>query len=343
MEIGVILGLKIKILQANNGDCFIFNVEELGLCFIVDCGYKITYNQQIRKNINKADFLIVTHYDQDHILGALPLLQDIPEKFQLSKIYANTPEVILSRLSWGPISIGQAISLDSLANESGVPISQLIKGESLKLSDECSLKVLSPREEDLEQYKMDIINHIEQSCGEATQISSGKFTPATVDDLFKTKDSVPSISCDLSNATSIAFILTYRNKNLLFLGDSHPDIIADTLEELGYSPAKKLRLEYVKLSHHGSKKNISKRLLSIISCSNFIVSTNGGSSKSRHPNPETLAKVAKLVDRNENDTITFLFNYSVNKIENKNGIMMSDLDKTKYKVVFLETNEVVVS
>ena len=337
------MGLKIRVLQANNGDCFIFNVEELDLCFIVDCGYKITYNQQIRKNINKADFLIVTHYDKDHILGALPLLQDTPNKFQLNRIYANTPEVILSRLSWGPISIGQAISLDFLANESDVPISPLIKGEYLKFSDECSLKVLSPREEDLELYKMDIINHIEKSCGTATQISSGKFSPATVDELNKRRDSVPSIACDLSNATSIAFILTYRNKNLLFLGDSHPDIIADSLEELGYSPSNMLRLEYVKLSHHGSKKNISKRLLSIISCSNFIISTNGGSSKSRHPNPETLAKLAKLVDRNGSDTITFLFNYPVNKIENKNGLMMSDLDKTKHKVVFLEANEVVIS
>jgi beta-lactamase superfamily II metal-dependent hydrolase len=343
LEIGAILGLRIRILQANNGDCFIFNVEELGLCFIVDCGYKITYNQHIKQKINKADFLIATHYDQDHILGALPMLQDTPEKFQLNKIYANTPEVTLSRLSWGPISIRQAISLEFLANESNVPISPLIKGESIKLSDECHLKVLSPREEDLVLYKRSIFNYIEQSKSTATQISSSKNSPLTIDELYKRKDCVPSIVSDLPNATSIAFILTYKNKNLLFLGDSHPEIIADSLEELGYGPSNMLELEYIKLSHHGSEKNISKRLLSIISCSNFIISTNGGSSKCRHPHPETLAKLVKLVDRNGSDTITFLFNYPVNKIENKNGSIMSELDKAKNKVVFLETNEVVIS
>jgi S-adenosylmethionine:diacylglycerol 3-amino-3-carboxypropyl transferase len=45
----------------------------------------------------------------------------------------------------------------------------------------------------------------------------------------------------------------------------------------------------VKLSHHGSKYNISDKLLKKINCKKYIISTDG--SIHSHPHKETLAKI----------------------------------------------------
>ncbi|MFW2154184.1 hypothetical protein ACG94Q_23560, partial [Acinetobacter gyllenbergii] len=68
------------------------------------------------------------------------------------------------------------------------------------------------------------------------------------DDKF---DSDPSIY----NGSSIAFILEVEDKAMLFLGDAHDQVVADNLRVLGYSDCNKIKLDLVKISHHGSQYN----------------------------------------------------------------------------------------
>ena len=111
------------------------------------------------------------------------------------------------------------------------------------------------------------------------------------------------------NGTSIAFILEYKGKKLLFLGDAHEDIIYKNLKELsnhGYL----LDFDLVKLSHHGSIKNISNRLLSLISSKKFLISTNGKGYE--HPSKITLAKIIM----SKRETLKELvFNYPLSVID----------------------------
>ena len=111
------------------------------------------------------------------------------------------------------------------------------------------------------------------------------------------------------NGTSIAFILEYKGKKLLFLGDAHEDIIYKNLNELsnnGYL----LDFDLVKLSHHGSIENISNRLLSLISSKKFLISTNGKGYG--HPSMITLAKI--IMSKRE-ALKELIFNYPLGVID----------------------------
>ncbi len=62
-----------------------------------------------------------------------------------------------------------------------------------------------------------------------------------------------------------------------------------------------MKLDAYKLSHHGSKKNNSSDLLRRVSCSTYLISTDG--SYSGHPDAEALARV--LVDGGSNPLLIF--------------------------------------
>ena len=56
-------------------------------------------------------------------------------------------------------------------------------------------------------------------------------------------------------------------------------------------PDGKLKVDLVKLSHHGSGGNTGPDLIEKIACKHYVVSTNG--SIYRHPYPETMAWIIK--------------------------------------------------
>ena len=58
----------------------------------------------------------------------------------------------------------------------------------------------------------------------------------------------------------------------LMLGDAFPNEIEAYLRGKGYSEENKLAVDFVKVSHHGSRNNISNTLLDIIDCVNYLIS-----------------------------------------------------------------------
>ncbi|MFL0075678.1 hypothetical protein V2858_14650, partial [Tenacibaculum maritimum] len=65
-----------------------------------------------------------------------------------------------------------------------------------------------------------------------------------------------------TNGSSISFIIEYKEKKMLFLADSQSNIICKNMNKLkdsGYN----LNFDLVKISHHGSNKNTSNKLLSL--------------------------------------------------------------------------------
>lgn len=114
-----------------------------------------------------------------------------------------------------------------------------------------------------------------------------------------------SMQHDLSitNGSSISLIVEYKNRQLLFLGDAHPEIITNNIHEKikeGLSPF----FELIKISHHGSKKNTSKELLELIDAPVYLISTDG----KRHNHPD-LTTLARIVGRENGPFRNLYFNY----------------------------------
>lgn len=75
--------MKITSFDAQNGDAFLINTR-CGANIIVDMGYPETYSKymskKIKEIINRGEFidlLIITHFDSDHIAGAISFISDI--------------------------------------------------------------------------------------------------------------------------------------------------------------------------------------------------------------------------------------------------------------------------
>ncbi|ENM3952563.1 MBL fold metallo-hydrolase [Vibrio cholerae] len=132
-----------------------------------------------------------------------------------------------------------------------------------------------------------------------------------------------------TNGSSIAFIIEHKKHKLLFLGDAHEDNVYEELTRLnanGYE----LDFELVKVSHHGSNNNISKRLLGLISSKRFLISTNG-----RHFHPD-LGAIAKIVDSGMRAEI--ITNYPHDKLET----FRASIAKQSQNVSFKTTNQIIV-
>lgn len=95
--------IKIHMLQAGSGDCFLVQIEpdtynEINI--LIDCGYN--YLRGIKEHLEriiskgkKIDRFIITHYDADHIQGALTLIKengkaDSPKLFPIEQVWLNT-------------------------------------------------------------------------------------------------------------------------------------------------------------------------------------------------------------------------------------------------------------
>ena len=99
------------------------------------------------------------------------------------------------------------------------------------------------------------------------------------------------------NKQSIALLLEDGVKRFLWMADAYPSVVCESLRGLGYSEQNPLECEYMTLSHHGSKKNTSMELLSLVKCEHYIVTGNGMNIYGL-PDKETLAKV--IVSKGEN-------------------------------------------
>ncbi|RBP84310.1 MBL fold metallo-hydrolase [Marinomonas rhizomae] len=325
--------LKITNIPAKCGDSFLIEDMDDQRKLLLDCGFKLTYLNNIKQLTSSVDYLILTHSDEDHIHGAIPLIEDTPHRFTVGKVFVNVPSSYEVRAESGDISIHQAITLENLLKEKELPYQSLLAGETVKISENISLEIISPSKEDLE-YFIGKYNDVRESSTPDPISKAGTIIP--LETLANHQDAYKSKKSDFTNVASIAFILKYKDRNLLFLGDAHPTVVTDYLEAKGFSKDKKYTFDYIKLSHHGSITSISNKFVAIVSCSNYILSTNGGKARSLHPSRETLAKLALSVDRNGNDAINFFFNYPVEEITARNGLLISSEEKNKYNIKLIE-------
>ncbi|WP_422355617.1 AVAST type 1 anti-phage system MBL fold metallo-hydrolase Avs1a [Roseivirga pacifica] len=111
-----------------------------------------------------------------------------------------------------------------------------------------------------------------------------------------------------TNGSSIAFVLEYSGKKLLFLGDSHPSVVVQSLKSIYSSEKWPLQFDVIKLSHHGSWSNNSPELFTLIDAPKYIISTNGKGHG--HPDEETIASV---VSRESEYIRELYFNYPSEK------------------------------
>lgn len=322
--------LNLKVFPANHGDSFLIMFEDDNNLrnILIDGGTGRQSYRQLKEEFKRLkdsnqniDLLIVTHCDDDHIKGIIDIFQDSSvDKSIIKEVWFNSGNLIAQRLESPMKEVGREILL-TMNNSQKKSINQGItfEKELTRLGCWSQTLIMSFLQLEIGEAKITVLspdlNSLKKlnNAWEIETYKNKQKTALVTDYSMPIKDLLRNQFREdqkVANGSSIAFIFEYNNRQILMLGDSHPSIIESSLRELGYSEKNKLKIDILKVSHHGSKHNTSQSLLKIIDCNNFIVSTDG----KRHglPNKECFAKI--LSSRINTDRTTFYFNYDLHNI-----------------------------
>lgn len=93
------------------------------------------------------------------------------------------------------------------------------------------------------------------------------------------------------NGSSIALLLEHQGASVLLGADAIPTEMVLALQALARQRRKPggLTLDAIKLSHHGSRANVTRELLNVVRADHFVFSTNNAIFN--HPDDEAVARV----------------------------------------------------
>ncbi|MBE6021603.1 MAG: MBL fold metallo-hydrolase [Cellulosilyticum sp.] len=351
--------MNIRVIPASPGDSILISYAYKGSKknILIDGGIGETYYgylsdilHEIKNSGEYIDLLIVTHVDYDHIEGICRWFEDEEcDKDIIKQVWFNSGEVIseyfnshiseelqikLLNMKDTKQSVSQGITLEKKLNELGCWEKNIISaGKVYNELPGIKITVLSPGIKRLEKLNKKWEVEVDNSTEMGVQVDYNK----PIKELLKNKF-VQDTS--IANGSSIAILLQYETngndavklekqyKNIILAADAFPSEIIKTLKEIGYCKEKKLSLELLKVSHHGSKANTNKKFLEIIKCDNFIISSDA----STHglPNKECLARI---ID-SSNKTTNLYFNY--NYVKQKRIFSEDDYKEYKFKCYEME-------
>ena len=315
--------LTIKMLPALGGDCIVIKIhrDNVHQIIIVDSGMGRQCNSLLLKEItewNKAygpvDLVILTHIDNDHVSGLIRILRNKKiDYLSIKSIWFNYGAKLEEYFkSESAISIQipnnslytsyrQGRELLELLKERSIElIAPVMAGDHIVVDEYLHIDVLAPLVEDLnalledKKYESVIDNAELETSSEKNDYGD------SVEKLNSRAFSENDITN--TNASSIACLLSYSGHKILLLGDAKVSTIEKRLRHLGASEVNPLKIDYCKISHHGSKSNTRGSLISIINCDKYMLSTNWKSGK---PSKECLSRIVM----NTKGPVTFLCNY----------------------------------
>lgn len=342
----------IRILPAFNGDSIVVTYtdkDSIPRNIWIDGGTPAAYQKFIKKAFmdlnSNIDLMVVTHIDDDHIGGIKKIFEDKNlDKSKIKKVWFNSGGLLnhyfgededkkrAVKIVPGNIvdmSVNQGNSLESqLDNLQDVWVKKILKAGDVVDVHGCKVTVLSPDESGLSRlnqtWETETDIRVEMSASQhddfKTDISELIQRPFTED-------------TGIPNGSSIALLIETGGVKGLLLGDAYPSVVAASLRKMGYSKRKKLKPDFVKVSHHGSKRNTSPELLELIRCQKFIISTNG--LKHGLPDKESFARII-----HSNKGCSLLFNYGdlctkwISQNDRSYDFTTVDLSKLDYKIQF---------
>ena len=96
-----------------------------------------------------------------------------------------------------------------------------------------------------------------------------------------------SLDHSANNGSSIAMLAEFGDKRLLLSGDAFAPELRQSLDRwLQEQGESRVKLDAFKLPHHGSSKNITPQLLSVLECKNYLISTSGA--RFNHPDADAI-------------------------------------------------------
>jgi hypothetical protein len=309
---------RLHVIQARFGDSLLleFGTPQDRRHVLIDGGPPGCYAATLRPALDAIvgrggtlDLVVLSHIDNDHIVGLLHLLADLeddqvsgrPPRNRVGGLWHNSFSQTLDRT--GEISQGlQALMGVAGAANVAMPLAMdafqgLKEGNRLRLlarklripanvgfDDDLilagagrqpiplgplTLSVIGPDEANLKALRAEWLDWLART---ADKIASDPSAAATVD------RSAPNLS-------SIVLLATCEGKRVLLTGDARGDHISAGLKLSGLGGEGRIHVDVLKVQHHGSARNANRDFFAAVTADCYVISADG---KYGNPDLETL-------------------------------------------------------
>lgn len=308
---------RLHVIQAEFGDCLLLEYGQGASRFIlIDGGPQGTFSVHLRPMLMQIaqagaplDLVVLSHVDNDHVLGLIEYLGELRQNQGLPvppKLWHNSfdatidPNGIIAAQLGTLISPARAMTMagSGLATF-GIQEGVTLRGHAFALQmaindgftnnvvtvdnapgaipfDNLELIVIGPTEANLRALEREWIDWL-NAHGPAI-LSNNPFVMSNAD------RSIPNLS-------SIMLFAKAEGRTMLLTGDGRSDHLLDGLLQAGLLDINgSLHVDLLKLPHHGSNRNITKTFFRKITADTYVASANG-----RDGNPD-LATLIWLVE-----------------------------------------------
>jgi hypothetical protein len=343
---------NLRIIQAEFGDCLIleYGTEAAPLYTLIDGGPGHIFEQHlsseltsVTNNGGRLDLIVLSHVDQDHIVGLLDLFSKISEQrangvveiVAVDQVWFNQfSQTVDPNGSIGPRfqslvagvqgrgltmnhagmslnSIGQGHQLHLKSKLLGMSVNHQFDENMVKVGNvpgpiqfgNLSLTIVGPTPANLEKLSDEWNDWLDEHDDEAN--TDDPFVAANID------RSVPNLS-------SIMLLAEADGKTMLLTGDGRSDHLISGLDDLGLLDATgSIHVNLLKLPHHGSDRNVTKDFFSKITADIYVVSANG-----KHGNPD-LSTLIWIVEtaKEQNRQIEIV---ATNRTDSTDGLLVNN-------------------
>jgi len=327
-------------LPADNGDCLWIEYGDPSRPrrILIDCG-AVSAARTVASRIESLgapservfELFVLTHIDADHINGVLPLFGNPNLNVRFEDIWFNGWHQVgrflgikqgedFSKLLEDParsLPWNRAVTSKGEKHPAPIALSSDKPPPMFELPGGLRLTLLSPSADQLKRLGREWRQVLlELEPGKA--MLGRRRPPPPVTDFAKfdlealarksvTKDT------SVANGSSIALLAEFDEHAILLTGDAHADMLVKSIEQLQRErgrPGQKLKLEALKLSHHGSANATTIPLLELLDCPRYLVSSNGNIFS--HPDREAIARV--ILHGGHQPTLYFNYRSPLNEL-----------------------------
>jgi len=305
---------KLHVIQAQFGDSLLLEFGKPGKAryILIDGGPPGNYAADLRDALaqvpgigGKLDLLVLSHVDNDHIIGVLDLLADLEDdqvsgrqmRLQVEQLWHNSFDRTLDPDGTIAQQLQAVMSMAGTANIA-MPLATdaffgVREGNRLRLAAQ-KLKI---RQND--GFKNDLIlvdtakepipfGPLKLTIAGPSQANLKALRQKWLEWLTETSRKVATdpataamVDRSIPNLSSIVLLAACDGKTVLLTGDARGDHILSGLGKAGLSKKGKLHVDVLKVQHHGSSRNSDEKFFRTLTADTYVISANG-----RYGNPD---------------------------------------------------------
>lgn len=310
--------IHIEVLPARLGDCVLVECrrkEGRPWRLLVDGGPPDTWPvlrarlDRLAPKDRQVDVAVVSHVDSDHIGGIIPMLHSEHAR-HVGDYWFNGLRHLSGEQRDRSIAQGEDLTKALTGSAAGPrpPWNRAFDGgpvdtgdagfREVDVEDGPRITVVSPTPERLAALAGQWEDALDRARRRRREVATPE-EPGPLEDLQALATQPVERDASKPNGSSIALLVEHRGASVLLAGDAFAGVLEEGLSALAAARGvDAIHLDAFKLPHHGSRANLSERLLGLAPARHYLVSSNGDIFA--HPDDAALARVVLQAPRGAN-------------------------------------------